>query len=310
MKLSELVGLRKNLLETYNISQIEHSINLLCHNLSVINVDLDDKYTAYLGNTVKELQKILNDVNREHNNLDAQINQINHDINACSHKLFAGSYKTELTYNGADATRTVRVMHIHDQIYQIILSRIGVYSDWRYPTLEIGCRDGEWTQQLVAGDPLYIAERDTVFIDSVLKSLNAEYAKRIRPYHIKDSNFSILPQEQFGFVFSWNFFNYKSLESIKDYLKEVIKLLRPGGTFMFSYNNGDMPAGAAYAENFFMTYVPKSVLIPICEMLGYEVINSFDYDPAVCWIELKKPGTLNTSKAHQVLGTVELIDSI
>ena len=73
---------------------------------------------------------------------------------------------------------------------------------------------------------------------------------------------SELPQNQMGFVFCWNFLNYCSLDTIKEYLKEVKNVLRPGGIFMFSYNDGDRSGGAGMAENFFMSYMPKSMLIP------------------------------------------------
>ena len=116
-----------------------------------------------------------------------------------------------------------------------------------------------------------------------------------------------LPLNQFNFVFSWNFMNYASLDTIKEYLKIVKELLRPGGVFMFSYNDGDRPAGAAMAENFFMTYVPKHMLIPMCESLGFEVVNQRTRDVSISWIEIRKPGELTTTKAHQVLGEVKYI---
>jgi SAM-dependent methyltransferase len=106
-------------------------------------------------------------------------------------------------------------------------------------------------------------------------------------------------------VFSWNHFNYKTLDSIKKVLRQVYNLLRPGGVFMFSYNNGDLPDGAAYAENYFMSYVPRSMLIPVCQQLGFEITYAQDYEPAVSWLELKKPGELFTVKGHQALGIIK-----
>ena len=76
---------------------------------------------------------------------------------------------------------------------------------------------------------------------------------------------------------------------------------------LFTYNNCDIPAAAGYAENYFMSYVPKSMLIPLCESLGFEVVQTQDFEPAVSWIELKKPGTLTTVKASQALGEIKFI---
>jgi len=80
--------------------------------------------------------------------------------------------------------------------------------------------------------------------------------------------------------------------------------MRPGGVFMFSYNDGDTPAGAGLAENFAQTYMPKSVLVPLCLSLGFEIVSEVHVDPNINWIEIKRPGKLKTIKAHQVLGEI------
>jgi hypothetical protein len=61
------------------------------------------------------------------------------------------------------------------------------------------------------------------------------------------------------------------------------------------------------AEGFFMSYIPKSMLIPLCESLGYEIIADEARDRSVSWLELRKPGTLETVKAHQVMGEIKHI---
>jgi SAM-dependent methyltransferase len=174
--------------------------------------------------------------------------------------------------------------------------------------LEIGLHDHQWTERLVALDPLYLVEPNLNLIDDSIKQFTPEYQRRVRPYHLRDINFRTLPQEQIGFAFSWNYLNYKSLDTVKQWLQEVFKVLRPGGVFMFSYNNADIPSGAGFAETFWMSYMPKSTLVPLCEMLGYEVIASYDFNQSACWIELKKPGTLHTVKAHQALGELKPVE--
>jgi hypothetical protein len=88
-------------------------------------------------------------------------------------------------------------------------------------------------------------------------------------------------------------------------LKSVKTLLRPGGVFMFSYNDGDTPEGAGMAENFAQTYLPQGILVPTCLSLGFEILRSFNELPNTSWLEIKQPGTLKTIKAHQVFGKPE-----
>ena len=107
-----------------------------------------------------------------------------------------------------------------------------------------------------------------------------------------------------AFVLAWNIFNYFPLEAIKEYVKEIVKVIRPGGVLMFSYNNSDRWQGAEMVENAFMCHTPKHVLLPLVESLGLTVTASYDYDPTVSWVEIQKPGGLSTCKAHQSMGAV------
>jgi hypothetical protein len=83
--------------------------------------------------------------------------------------------------------------------------------------------------------------------------------------------------------------------------------LRPGGTIIFTYNNADLPAAAAYAENYFMTYVPESILTLMAESLGYETVFSYNCEPAYSIIEFKKPGELRSIKVGQTVGEIKQI---
>jgi hypothetical protein len=84
--------------------------------------------------------------------------------------------------------------------------------------------------------------------------------------------------------------------------------LRPGGVILFTYNNSDIGVGAAYAESCFMSYVPRSMLVPMCESIGFELIDHRDYDPNISWVEFRKPGELKTIKASQALGEIKNIN--
>ena len=99
-----------------------------------------------------------------------------------------------------------------------------------------------------------------------------------------------------------------SLDTIKQFLLQANEWLRPGGVIMFTYNNADLSASAGMSESYFMTYVPKRMLIPLIESLGFEIISSTDILPSTSWIELKKPGTLSTVKAHQTMGEIKFKD--
>jgi len=305
MKLSELVDLRERLKKAFYLDPVLASIDNLRLNLSLVNQNVDENYSEQLDLLIKDYRDIRTEVHKPSGRVQEIIDAINKEISSKSSHFFLNNYEDELNYEDPDNIRKVRVMYIPVQVQQEIESRIGLYSNWKYPGLELGCRDGEWTKFLVASDPLYIADAHQEFLDSAVKEYAPEYQRRVRPYLIRNNEYGVLPQSQFNFVFSWNHFNYKTLETTKQTLKQVYNLLRPGGVCMFSYNNGDIPAGAAYAETYFMSYMPKSLLIPMCQSLGYEVVYQQDHEPAVSWLELRKAGELSTVKGHQALGMIK-----
>jgi SAM-dependent methyltransferase len=196
----------------------------------------------------------------------------------------------------------------YDQFEKVLKQRINLHSNWQYPALEIGCRDGGWTKYLVASDPLYIADVFDDFLSSAVEQFPPLYQGRVKKYLIKDFyKIKNLPKNQFGLIFSYNFFNYLSLDSIKQLLIQAFEWLRPGGLIIFTYNNADLPAAASYAENYFMTYVPESILVPMAESLGFETVYLYNSEPAFSIIELKKPGKLNTTKVGQTVGEIKYI---
>ena len=108
-----------------------------------------------------------------------------------------------------------------------------------------------------------------------------------------------------AFVFSWGYFNYISLDTFTHVVKQISDIMRPGGIFLFSYNDGDTPGGVANAENNWQSYLPKSLLIPTCQSVGLEVFAEYSAEPGIHWLEVKKPGVLHTVKAHQVFGEIK-----
>jgi hypothetical protein len=305
MKLHELVKLRNELEKALDLSVIQGELEKNSARLRSLKHYADPEYAESLEAIAQQHSSIIEQALIDSQSIQETVDNINQDINSLAGKFFEESYQLELQYVDPDTIRSTRNINLPEQIEQLLLSRIQLHSNWKYPALEIGCRDGEWTKHLVASDPLYIADVFDEFLHVAVEQFTPVYQGRIRKYLIDNFHIEGLPENQFSFIFSYNFFNYLSLDSIKQYLIQAKAWLRDGGTMLFTYNNADMPAGAGYAENYFMSYVPKSLLVAMCEGLGFTVIHTQEFDPAIAWIEIKKSGTLNTVKAGQVLGEVK-----
>jgi SAM-dependent methyltransferase len=312
MKLHELVFLRNCLQKSIDLSVIKEELQKNSDFLAklVITPDIEIIDPEY-GNSIKKISERhaeqIKNFDIDIQEVQQLIDEINIDIQEISNKFFTDNYQTEVRWTEPDDIRKIRVLSIPEGVDLLLLNRINLHSSWKYPALEIGCRDGEWTKYLVASDPLYVADTHIDFLNSTNNKFVPEYQNRVRKYDIAENKIIGLPENQFSFIFSYNFFNYLSLDSIKQYLSQAIKWLRPGGTMLFTYNNADMSASAGLAESYFMTYVPKSMLVPLCESMGFEVTATQDFEPSTSWIEIKKPGVLQTVRAHQILGAIKFL---
>lgn len=198
--------------------------------------------------------------------------------------------------------------HTSDDVVNAVTANIHQSSDFHFPALQLGCsaHSKRFTSELVANDPLYLYDIDGRRVEDIASQFNDIYYRRLRRY----TNLEILPYNQFGLIFSWMFFNYKKYTEIQEYLKKMILFLRPGGRFLFSYNNCDILENCLLAEDGSMSYVSKRHLIKFCRSIGCEIV--YDYDIAnddshvrwISWLEIRKPGTLSTAKLKQVMGAI------
>jgi len=311
MALHDLVKLKRSLVESMDVDPIVQQLVKLREELANIKLHvsvLDHEHSKYIDVLVKHYDELISSTYQPIPGFDDHLRLIDQKITDLTHKLFAGNYQIEEWIGTVEQIRNIRRININSEIETIIKQRILLHTSWRYPALEIGCRDGEWTQYLVASDPLYILDAYQEFLESTSSRFTDAYQNRLRKYKMIDHDLSMLPQGQFSFIFSWAHFNFVSLDTMHQFLKQAYSVLRPGGVFMFSFNDGDTPAGAGIAESFSQTYMPKSILVPLCQSLGFEIAHEYDFEAITSWLEIKKPGTLHSIKAHQVLGEIRARD--
>ena len=308
MKLNELVRLRNQLADAIEISTLNNELEKNYSRLLNLTIDVDEDIASNITKIANSHRDINLLYQRDCEELAQLLSIIQDKINQLSTQFFVENYQLELKYLDPDSIRKTRTIKHDEEFEQILIQRINLYSNWQYPALEIGCRDGEWTKLLVASDPLYIADVFDDFLSSAVAQFPPLYQGRVRKYPIQDFyKIKNLPKNQFGLIFSYNFFNYLSLDSIKQLLIQAMEWLRPGGTIIFTYNNADLPAAAAYAESYFMTYVPESVLVPMAESVGFETVYLYNCEPAFSIIELKKAGELRLIKVGQTAGEIKYI---
>ena len=308
MSLYDLISFKHSLQKNLDTTEVHTAIDSLCKNLESIKVQalLEPHNIEYVDGLISHFQNLITSLDQPLENKKTKIQEIDNIITEQSHKLFENSYSLEMFNGGYDNVKNNRRIRMQEDVEQTVKQRVMLHTNWRYPALEIGCRDGEWTRYMVAADPLYIMDQFPEFLKSASEQFPGPYQARLRKYPLNKEthDFGALPKAQFAFILSWGYFNYISLDTFTQVIKQIHSLLRPGGVFMFSYNDGDTPAGMGMAENFGQSYLPKSLVVPTCRATGLEVSAEFSFGTNIHWLEVKKPGVLHTVKAHQVLGEI------
>jgi len=304
-KLYDLVKFKNYLLDNLDnfdlYSSIEYKIELVNKTKKIFperSDYLDEKINDYLTVGIQS-KKILDKI-------DTNISQLNIEIDNTADLMFNNEeYRDRFSENHIFRNLTLSI-----ELQSWVESKITSHSDWHYPALQINPRSKKWIDTMVAADPLYLTHISIPAIKELIKDYPGLYQTRLRLYEIDNRDFSKLPQNQFSFVLCWDMFNYLSADKIEQYLKKVFYLLRPGGHFVFSYNNCDLEGPALSAELQVASFVTARWLVKLCNEIGYELIELHDvktgdaFTTHISWVEIKKPGNLRTVKAAQALAQI------
>jgi len=313
MKLSEIVGYL-NLLNTLNIDvesddarrrleavahvvenshiQIDHYSREMKSCIDAINYHVD-KFSENLGDLKQRLQQQI--FGQEHLYLQDSMRVFEHEM------VFEN--------NQYILSRRLKV----DNDSNIILeSKLRNLSDWRLPGMIFRPGLENHIEHMVPLDPLYVVDQHQELLNPSVRKFTPEYQNRLREYVINDRQPGLilehLPNNQFGFVFAYNYFNFKPLEILNRYITELADKLRPGGTLLMTYNNCDRAHGVALAERAWMMYQPKRLILSHVERVGLELIESYDGPGDLSWLEIRKPGNVETLRGGQTLAKIVAVE--
>ena len=191
---------------------------------------------------------------------------------------------------------------------EIIVNRIKRCSSWQTTTMVLRPGLEPWIQSMVNNDPIYLVDESHDLLKPSMSQFNELYQRRLRPYIIReDEEQDILwqlPNNQFGLILAWNYFNHRPFEIIRRYLTELYTKMRPGGMMLMTYNDCDRWPGVLSAETGTSLYTPGSLITSFAESLGLEQKFTYNDNGPWTWIELRKPGTWKSNRGGQALAKI------
>jgi len=309
MKLSDLVRYL-NHLDTLSVrtaaSVSTTEITKITHVVQYHDIQIDD--------TAADLILIQQDINNSLTQYEQKLTLLRHKIQDLIEQqepeYFANSTNTYQQGMRLDTPVQIlaRVPNMDADSHTLLESRLLTHANWQFPGMVIRPAHNSWVDDLVALDPLYLVDTHPDLFAPVTTMFTPEYQRRLRYYVIQEYTsapiFWNLPQEQFGVVCAFNYFNFKPWEVVKQYLDEIFVLLRPGGSFLFSFNDCDDWRAVGLAEHHYCCYIPGRLLRKHVLDLGYEITTDHHTQTGPSWMEIRKPGVLNSIRGGQSLAGI------
>jgi SAM-dependent methyltransferase len=313
MKLSKLVANRETLKKRSTNDLFDTTVNVLTQlatDIDLVDINTEEslhKLETFKNEALNALLKYEQELSNFKKELDIVIESASPAYYQMSEEIF--SNKADKDSDRYTADRYLFDAYIkYDNVAKEFKTRIELYADWKHPGLFIRPEKGDFVDSMISNDPLYIVDEAKELLLMTMNRWTPEFQSRIRYGYISDTGTSYLPNipaGQIGLIVIFHFFNYKTLDTVKQYLKECYDLLKPGGAMIFTYNNCDLPDAVIQVEHAYQSYTPKSTLLAVIEGLGFEVLAEFDREPNVSWLEIKKPGTLTSLRGGQALAQIK-----
>lgn len=309
MKLSELVAYRCEL-EAMSTAATARSADLdiekithLVHNQNIHLSDFDQRLAKHRNNIQEAFGGFEQDLQLLKNELKQLIETTEKPWFAESYRLYEQEMINETTEYILN--RRPQITAETEQFYR---TRIVRYNSWKHPSMIIRPGTEPYIHDLLASDPLYLVDEDHDLLVPAMSQFNELYQNRLRPYTINERTgepiLNKLPDEQFGLVFAYNFFNFRPFEIMKKYFAEIYQKLRPGGMFVITINDCDRDKGVMLVEQHFCCYTPGYLVRELAQSLGFETVFSWTDQGPSTWLEFRKPGEFESLRGGQALAKI------
>lgn len=309
MKLSEVVDYL-NLLESRDLDPAYNSITGRLDNIehSISNHSL--QFGTSSQDLARDLLAVKAAIGQFDNTLQLLKQKLRDEISQQEPVYYQDSlrlYEQDMIYETTEYILDRR-LRLDFETDNILRSRLKSYGDWRLPGMIIRPGRENFIEDMVPLDPLYVVDNNMELMHPAISGFTPEYQRRLRPYTINDySNDKILyqlPNNQFGVVFAYNYFNFRPIEIVEKFLHELYQKLRPGGVVIFTYNECDLAPGIGAVEHNWMCYTPGRRIRSIADSAGYEIVNNYIGINDIAWFELKKPGEIESLRGGQTLAKI------
>jgi SAM-dependent methyltransferase len=309
MKLSDLVNY-KNVIDNMSVLSLEKTLHMEISKITNVvdsqSIQIQD-FAVSLENKQQQIRKSFLEFENE---LDALKHELAEQICTAEKPWLAESYRLydQEMRNETLADIKFRSPELAPETAFFYQSRIMRYAGWKHTAMIVRPGFESFATHLVSCDPLYLVDVNHDFFQPCLDLFNEAYQQRLRTYMVNEREdekiLQRLPDAQFGLILAYNFFNYRPVEVVKQWLMEFYDKMRPGGMLLMTINDCDRAKGVMLVEQHFCCYTSGSMIQELARSIGFECEFVWHNNGPSTWIELQKPGAWSSIRGGQALAKI------
>lgn len=161
--------------------------------------------------------------------------------------------------------------------------------------LEIGPGYGKFVECLLSWRLIFFVDLFPFLFPKIKKKINPKHHHLLRFYTTERTECPQIPSNSCNFIFSWDTFTFFTQQHIGQYLKDLFRVLIPGGYGFIHYADCNFDADLDEAKRGYWNFNTKESMKKLCLEAGYEIIEQDQFKPKANYVVFKKPGNKNPS---------------
>lgn len=193
--------------------------------------------------------------------------------------------------------RYERKIELHDTwLYETIKSKISQFAkmgNHMQNCIEIGPGYGRFLECLLPWRLIFMVDILPNVFSKIKKKINPKHHQFLRFYTTNKTECNEIPTNSCNFLFSWDTFPFFTQEHIAQYLKDINRVILPGGYGFIHYADCNFDEDLKESKRGYWNYNTREKMIQMVKDAGFQTIEASQFRPGANYIIFKKPGNQN-----------------